>query len=166
MKKEFLEELLANVDGKDEIIGKIFAEYGKEVNTLKAQVEEQKKAVTEANAKLDGYKDYDSLKEANTKLQADLEASNKALADKDFDYAYKDALKDSKVKDPKTLEALLDRSKVSYKEGKLDGFEDQIKALKESHSYLFDSESGGQLNVKPKDLNNGVSAETIALRNL
>lgn len=52
-----------------------------------------------------------------------------------------DELKGQGCKNPKAVAALLDNSKLEYKEGKHNGLDEQIKALKESDSYLFNEES-------------------------
>jgi len=47
----------------------------------------------------------------------------------------------SGAKNKKAVAALLELDKISLKDGKLDGFSEQIKNLKESYDYLFEADS-------------------------
>lgn len=70
--------------------------------------------------------------------QADFE---KQIANMKFDYALSSALSASKARDAKLVQTVLDKSKLSLKDdGSIDGLDEQLKAVKESHSYLFEAE--------------------------
>ena len=58
-----------------------------------------------------------------------------------FDYALDGALTNAKSKNNKALKALLDMNSIKYQEGKLEGLQEQIEALKNDASYLFDLET-------------------------
>ena len=55
-----------------------------------------------------------------------------------FDYALDGALTNAKSKNNKALKALLDMNSIKYQEGKFEGLQEQIEALKNDASYLFD----------------------------
>lgn len=103
-----------------------------------------------------------ALTTAKVKWAADMEVKNKAekealaqeLAGKEK--AWNDRLIKAeatgtiakyRAKDPADILPLLDMTRVSMKDDKLEGLEDQIKALKESKGYLFESEGANQKNA-------------------
>ena len=94
----------------------------------------------------DAMKNAKSQEELNAKI-AELNASNEKtkteyetrIAQRERDYLLQDSLKAVKAKNPKAAMALLDLEKVVVKDGKLDGLDSQIEALKKSDPYLFDA---------------------------
>lgn len=78
------------------------------------------------------------ISEWQTKYESDTKVLNDKLSKQALDYAVDIALKDSKARNTKATRALLDESKLSYADGKLTGLEEQLKAVKEANSYLFD----------------------------
>nr|DAS96384.1 MAG TPA: minor structural protein [Caudoviricetes sp.] len=58
-----------------------------------------------------------------------------------LDHGMQIAFKDSKAKDGKLIKALVDMDKLSLDEesGSIKGLDEQIKSIKESHAYLFES---------------------------
>ncbi|MBO1515598.1 phage scaffolding protein [Metabacillus bambusae] len=100
-------------------------------------------------------KDLETKAQGNADLQKqiqDLQADNKKVADdyqaklnqQSFDFALKDALTGAKAKNPKAVEALLNRESIKLDGDKLLGLDEQLKAIQESDSYLFDSEQQQQ----------------------
>lgn len=87
----------------------------------------------------DEYKtQIEQLTTAQATAKADFE---KQIADMKFDYALTSALSGAKARDSKLVQSVLDRSKLSLKDdGSIAGLEEQLKAVKESHSYLFESD--------------------------
>jgi len=83
------------------------------------------------------------LTTANEKLKAEYEAK---IASREREYLLTDALKGAKAKNPKAVQALLDHAKISIKDGKLDGLDSQLEALKKSDAYLFDVEQKPQVD--------------------
>ena len=76
-----LEKKLEGVENKDDIITFVMTEHGKMVNDLKFKVEElksqildEKKNTDDANAKLEGFKDYEDLKAKNEELSNQINA--------------------------------------------------------------------------------------------
>lgn len=74
------------------------------------------------------------LEEANQKVR---EEHAKQLLERERDYAIETALMKSGAKNTKAVRAILDATKIEYKDGKLNGLDDQIETLKKSDAYLF-----------------------------
>lgn len=148
MKREFLK----NMELTDEQIDAIMAENGKDVNGLKEQVNSLttekdglQSQLTERDTQLKDLKgkvknsdeltaEIDKLqkanKEAKEKYEADLTAQQKSfLVDK--------ALTDAGARNAKAVSSLLDLDSVEVKDGQLTGLDEQLKALRESESYMF-----------------------------
>lgn len=148
MKREFLKDMKLT----DEQIDAIMAENGKDVNSLKEQVNSLttekdglQSQLTERDTQLKDLKgkvkDSDELtaeidqlqkanKEAKEKYEADLTAQQKSfLVDK--------ALTNSGARNAKAVSSLLDLDSVEVKDGQLIGLDDQLKALRESDGYMF-----------------------------
>jgi hypothetical protein len=123
-----------------------------EVNTqnkdLKQQVADRDKQITDLGPKAKGNEDMtkkiEELQAANKKAAEDYEA--KILA-RDRDHALDGELRNVKVKNSKAVSALLDHTKITFKDGKIEGLNEQVEALKKSDAYLFDEANPG---VPPK----------------
>lgn len=113
MDKKLLEGLLQNVENKDDIINQIYSEYGKEVNKLKADFEVVKAEKLELSQKLDGYKDYDALKEANAQLTKQIEETKLAQEKQVKDNALNELIKSSNVKDARAIKGFIDETKLT-----------------------------------------------------
>ena len=57
-----------------------------------------------------------------------------------FNTALDSALKGAKVRDSKTISGLLDMNKIKLENDKIVGLDDQLKTIRESHDYLFESD--------------------------
>lgn len=106
----------------------------------KADLDEQIKAANTTITELKkNNKDNEALQRTIQDHEATIENLKKESAQKDFNYALDSALKDNKCKNAKALKALLDLDNIKFNEGKLEGLEGQLNALKESDGYLFDT---------------------------
>lgn len=109
-----------------------------EVNDYKNQLADRDTQLADLQSKATGNADLQAqitaLQEQNTQAKTDFEAQ---LKQKDFDIALTDALRDAKAKNPKAVKALLDVSAVTIVDGKLQGLDEQLTALKASEDYLF-----------------------------
>lgn len=125
-------------------------------DSAEASVKDLKKQVDDRDKQLkDLKKNVGDNEELKTKI-TELEAANKKtkedyeekLQKQTFDHALDGKLTSNKVKNPKAVKALLDLEKVSLDGENLIGLEEQLAALKESDSYLFESEgdTGGGTN--------------------
>lgn len=106
----------------------------------KADLDEQIKAANTTITELKkNNKDNEALQQTIQDHETTIENLKKESAQKDFNYALDSALKDNKCKNAKALKALLDLDNIKFNEGKLEGLEGQLTALKESDGYLFDT---------------------------
>lgn len=140
MKRKFLEDLGL----EKETIDSIMAENGKDVEKAKADYEDVKAQLETANATITDLKknnaDNEKLQNKVTEYEIEITKLKDEAAKKDFNYRLEDALKGSKAKNLKALKALLDMDKVKLEGDKFTGLEEQLTALKESDTYLFDAE--------------------------
>lgn len=77
------------------------------------------------------------LEKTKADYMADKQRYEKQLQDRDRDYLMRDALKDAGVKNAKAVNGLLEHEKIVLKDGKLDGLDSQLEALRKSDGYLF-----------------------------
>lgn len=105
------------------------ADLDEQIKTANATITELKK----------NNKDNEALQKTIQDHETTIENLKKESAQKDFNYALDSALKDNKCKNAKALKALLDLDNIKFNEGKLEGLEGQLNALKESDGYLFDT---------------------------
>lgn len=172
MKRSFLEELFKGLEldetAKKNIIDSIMKANGDDINAEKTKTETAQNdlkvkegLVEQLNKKI---KELDSVDlEAIKKEQFDL---GKAEGSKEFDNfkktsALKSALSGFKAKDVDLLQKLLDNDKIEYEEKDgnytVKGLDDQVKGIKETHSYLFDEE---EQDNNFQNINLGGSHET------
>lgn len=110
-----------------------------ENKTLKAQVTERDKQLETLKASAGDNEELKKQIETMKQQNADQEKAHKAeMAQLKLDNAMEAALTAAGAKNNKTVKALLDLSKVKLGEdGKLAGWDDQIKAIQKSDAYLF-----------------------------
>lgn len=110
-----------------------------ENKTLKAQVTERDKQLETLKASAGDNEELKKQIEDMKKQNADQEKAHKAeLAQLKLDNAIDAALTAAGAKNGKAVKALIDVSKVKLGEdGKLTGWDDQIKAVQKSDAYLF-----------------------------
>ena len=145
MKRKFLEDLGLETD----VIEKIMTEAGKDVTSLKARVDDlteqinvKDTTISEKNNKIAELEkvDIEAIKTAEyergkTEGSKEIEVFKKQNAlDK--------ALSKYKAKDTSILSKMLDMEKVKYNDKFeiVEGLEEQINSIKESHDYLFDND--------------------------
>ena len=152
---DWLKELLKNAgieEGKlDGVIADISKELPKyfipkdkynEVAEAKKQLE---KDIQDRDQQLEDLKKAAGASEELKKQIETLQAENKKASEEwqtkmsqmQLDFALERALTTAKAKNPKAVKALLDMEKVKLDGEQLLGLDDQLKALKESDSYLF-----------------------------
>lgn len=151
MKREFLKSL----ELSDEVIDKIMAENGNDINGLKAkqtelesQINDYKTQVSERDKQLEALKksagDSESLKEQINKLQEENKQSAEQYEAKikqmGIENAITLALTNAKAKNAKAVRALLDLENAELDGETVKGLDKQIEKLKESDAYLFDGE--------------------------
>lgn len=85
-------------------------------------------------------KDNQELIKQIEQLQLSNTQASEKMQKMEFDYALDLSLSSVKAKDNKLLRALLDMDSIKYQEGKINGLEGQIEAIKSTHGYLFEEE--------------------------
>lgn len=145
MKRKFLEDLGLETDA----IEKIMAEAGKDVTSLKARVDDltekinvKETTIEEKNKKIAEFEEIDV--EAIKKEQFDL---GKAEGSKEIENfkrqnALEKALSNYKAKDTSIINKMLDMEKVKFNDKYeiIEGLEEQVKKIQETHDYLFDND--------------------------
>lgn len=119
-----------------------FDEKLQEVKEYKKQIEERDQQLEDLGEKAKGHEDLtkriEELTAQNEKTKQEYEQKIQQQA---FDHALSSALNGAKVKNTKAVRALLDTKKIKLNGDKLDGLDEQLKALKESDSYLFEEDN-------------------------
>lgn len=152
MNREQLKELGLT----DEQVENVMKEYGKSVNDIKAkadkvdslesQIQDYQKQIEERDNQLEELKKVDAeglqakieeLQQLNEQTVSEFEEKLQKQA---FEHKLESTLKDSKVRNVKAVKALLDLESIKLDGDKLLGLDDQLQQLKESESYLFESE--------------------------
>ncbi len=163
MKTAFLKELGL----EKEVIDKIMAENGRDIEVekekakdLQNQLDTANNTIKERDSQLEQLKNSpdnpETLKQQIQQLQNDNktrdEAHQKEIKDLKVSNALEKALNAAKVKNAKAVQALLELGDdVELNEdGTIKGIDDKIKALKKSDGYLFD-------DAKPTTKINGAS---------
>lgn len=159
MKREFLKGL--NIEGlTDDVIDKIMAENGKdlekakstnektnqELEKTKSELEAKDKLITDANAEIEKYKGMDiegikqSADEWKNKYEADTKAFKDQLAQKDYEFAVKEFTGKHKFTNDFVKEAFIENFKkqgFKLEEGKFLGADDYIKTFGEKNPGVF-----------------------------
>lgn len=101
----------------------------------------------------------DELQQANETTKSEYEEKLQKQA---FDHKLESALTGSKVKNVKAVKALLDLETIKLDGDNLLGLDDQLKALKDSDGYLFETEQkpNSPTIVAPGNPNGGTNQET------
>lgn len=173
MKRKFLEDLGL----EKEVIDKIMAENGNDINVAKADYETMKQQLNTANQQIkERDKQLEELKKNNgdneeLKQQiVQLQAENKETKEK-YESEVKDLQLTSAIKlaignsaqDTDIVAGLFDKSKLILDEsGKVSGLEEQLKQLKEEKAFLFKEEQQNTTTIvggKPADGNGGLPTQ-------
>lgn len=150
MKREFLKDLGLT----DESIDKVMAEYGKDVqgvnsklataeqerDSLKSQVNDRDNQIKSLGEKVGNSEDQSKTIE---QLQADIKAHDEEAANNllkvQKDNAVTNYLKDSGVREVKSVLPFIDSDTIKYDsdKGDLTGLKEQVENIKADHDYLF-----------------------------
>lgn len=158
MKTEFLKELGLEQD----VIDKIMAENGKDiegfkskVSTLETERDGLKNQLDEANTQIESFKelDVDGIKAAadewKQKAEQAEQDSAKQLAELKFSHALESKLAGTKAKDAAIVAGLLDRDALKLNEdGSILGLDEQLSKIKEEKGFLFESDEKDPVIVK------------------
>ncbi len=126
-----------------------------EKNDLKKQIDERDKQLEELGKEARGNeeltKQIDELMENNKKAVEEYEVKLKQQA---FDHALENAIANAKGKNIKAIKALLKTDDIKLDGDNLQGFEEQIKVLRESDGYLFDDSASSSHGANPPGSHN------------
>lgn len=145
MKRKFLEDLGLETDA----IEKIMAEAGKDVTSLKARVDDlteqinvKDTTISEKNNKIAELEKVDVEAIKNAEYERGKTEGSKEIEVFKKKNALDKALSKYKAKDTSILSKMLDMEKVKYNDKFeiVEGLEDQINSIKESHDYLFNND--------------------------
>lgn len=180
MKRKFLEDLGLEAD----VVEKIMAEAGKDTTALKAKIDDLSEQINvkeatlkEKNSKLAEFEklDMDSIKKEQFELGK--KEGSKEIEEFKKQNSLEKALLNYKAKDTSILSKMLDMKKIKFNdkfeiEG---GLDEQIKAFKESHDYLFEPDKqppkfgdktpgNSNLEIKKEDFKKMSYRERVALK--
>ena len=150
MKRKFLEDLGL----EPEVIQKIMDENGKDVTTLKAKVDDlteqiavKETTITEKNSKIAELEKVDVEAIKTAEYERGKTDGSKEIEVFKKQNALDEALAKHKAKDISILSKMLDMDKVKFNDKFeiVEGLEEQVNTLKESHDYLFEND-----NPKPQ----------------
>lgn len=127
--------------GEGEFIPKSrFDEINNQVKDLKEQIASRDKQLEELQKNVKGNEDLvkqiEELRNLNKQQSEEYETK---LAKQEYDFAYQTVLGKAGARDSKILDALIDKEKITYKDGNFFGLNEQIEALKKSHDYVFET---------------------------
>lgn len=146
MKRKFLEDLGLEADA----IEKIMAEAGKDVTSLKARVDDlteqinvKDTTISEKNNKIAELEKVDVEAIKNAEYERGKQEGSKEIEVFKKQNALDKALQGYKAKDTSILSKMLDMEKVKFNDKYeiVEGLEEQITPLKESHDYLFENDN-------------------------
>jgi len=155
MKREDLKKLLGE-GATDELVDKIMAEHGKDVEkhktdlaTITTERDGLKTQLSEASKQIEGFKgmDIEGVKKSADEWKAKAEQAEQTaqaeLAKLKFDHALDGALAGAKSKNNKAVRALLDTEllKLNDADGSIVGLKDQLDKIKTENDYLFESDT-------------------------
>lgn len=142
MKRKFLEDLGLEKD----IVDKIMAENGNDINAEKAKVNDKvteidnlKEKLEEANNTISSYKDMDieEIKKAASEWEGKYQDSLKEIESMKNNSILNKELGKLNSIDEDVLSKLINRDELKFEDGKVIGLDEQVKSLKESKPYLF-----------------------------
>lgn len=146
MKRKFLEDLGLEND----VVEKIMAEAGKDTTALKAKVDDlteqlnvKDTTITEKNNKIAELEKVDVAAIKKEQFELGKAEGSKEIEEFKKQNSLEKALASYKAKDTSIINKMLDMEKVKFNDKYeiTEGLDEQIKALKESHDYLFDSDN-------------------------
>ena len=144
-----------------------FDEKNEDVKELKRQLEERDTQLNQLSKKAKGNEELEQqIKQLQDDNKQATEEYQQKLEKQAFDFALEKAISEAKAKNPRAVKALLDVENIKLDGDKLIGFDDQLKGLQESDSYLFGQEEQKKLNgrepvVKEKS-SDGLSKEQFS----
>ena len=141
MKTKFLEELGLDKD----VIAKIMAENGKDIQTEKDKAKGFEDSLKEVQEKLKGFEGIDvaelqkQVKTLTTDLSAKDQEYQKKISEIEFSRTLETAVTSAKAKSSKAVMALLDVDKLKESKNQQTDIVAALEAVKKEHTYLFET---------------------------
>jgi len=143
-----MRKFLKGLELPEETIDSIMGEYGLKTQKMKEENESLKNSIKEKDSEIEKFKQenpddlrkqIETLNNEKTAWTSQKEELNKTISSIKLDKELSIGLINYKCKNVKAVKNLLDMDKISLDDkGVLNGFDEQIKSLKESDGYLFD----------------------------
>lgn len=154
MKRDELKKLLGD-QVSDEVIDKIMAENGKDIEKHKADnaalITERdglKSQLDDASKQIESFKgmDVEGVKKSADEWKAKAEQAAKdaetQVSKLKFDHALESALTGAKARNAKAVTALLNTELLKLTdEGAISGLKEQLENIQKEHDYLFESDT-------------------------
>ena len=131
-----------------------FDAKNEEVKSLNQQLQERDTQLEELK-KIDAEGLQQKIQELQQENETTKTEYEEKLQKQAFEHALENSLAGAKVKNTKAVKALLDMDTIKLDGETLKGLDDQLKDLKESDPYLFDSEEGNNNNGGTPDYSTG-----------
>ena len=174
MKRKFLEDLGLEAD----VVEKIMTEAGKDTTALKAKVDDlteqiavKETTITEKNNKIAELEKVDVEAIKTAEYERGKTDGSKEIEVFKKQNALDKALSQYKAKDTSILSKMLDMEKVKFNDKFeiVEGLEDQVNTLKESHDYLFENDNPkpqftGEINSPKGNLKDNLSFNFTGVR--
>lgn len=152
---KLLEVLKANgVEITEEIEAKVMEEFveKKEVELKDTEIADLKEQIKTRDTDIEELKKIDGakLQEELTTLQGKYKAETEALQDKLNETEYNNALElellGINAKDTNLVKTLLDKEKITFKDGKFEGLAEQVEKIKKEKDFLFNTDEQKETN--------------------
>ena len=142
-----MRDFLKGLDLDKETIDTIMAEYGKNVQSLKEQIEDYKAKITDYETKIT---DLTSKAQTNEDTQKELEKLKSQMADRVLDDKIKEALGDKKFVNEYTKNAVIEGIKkgLNDENNKGKSIEDILGSLTEGQEGIFVEEKANTQQIK------------------
>jgi len=126
-----------------EVLGEKFGEFTRALSDYNESNPDRQ--VKLANLADGGYVDKDKYAALKAKYEKEKESFLKDTLNIKKEYALELALKEEKPRNTKALKALLDFDLITYEDGVLNGFSEQIEKIKKENAFLFEEST-----IKPQ----------------
>lgn len=132
------------VPKEDHIPKSRFDEVNATVKDYKAQLADRDKQLNDLAPKVKGNeelaKTVEELRKLNTETVNKYESQ---ILERDRNYALNETLRVYKPRNLKAVTALLDHTKIEFRDGQLKGAKEQLEELRKTDGYLFENDEGG-----------------------
>lgn len=148
--KEKLGDKKLMVDDGNFIPKSRFDEVNEQKKEYKSMLDDRASQLEDLKEKAKGNEELEEkIKELEETNQSKIEEYENKIKQINFDRKLEKAISSVKGKNPRAIKALLDIDKIQVDDDKLIGFEEQIKQLQESDSYLFGDDTLGGREPNP-----------------